>query len=497
MAKPAPGTRRTPRQGAVTTLLLLAALAPSAGRAGPAPATEPRAFLEELPPSQASLTAETTTQGSFAQAIRSTATYLCPYYGSDGALRTVRRPVVRHGTGFAYRRDGGDTLLLTNRHVVEWPPATDADHAVEGVAPGCRRSEERLSLVDGQADDIESDDLPLRVAVVDPRLDLAVVRAPAALPILPWRVGRSDLLRPRDAVVVIGFPLGRLHAVNVGKVVAVHDHDLERGWDHDDFVVDALLSEGNSGSPVLAFSARTGEPELVGVFHAAYLRGNALNVVVSIDQARALMDRLEATAPPAPAGLDPARLARLAELARTVPLPVFPFGAGSALVHARADGDLVFELLPEDLPIRGVPQLVIADGRACRPGPEGTPLRLWIGGRHGLVPVAWALLDEPDRRLVGAVASAMQADASVALELRAIEAQGDEGAARGAEQARLERELRQAAGRRRELQRSALDLVERLGRAGEASTVAVRVAMVGEPPEAACDPVRQEAATHR
>ena len=33
-----------------------------------------------------------------------------------------------------------------------------------------------------------------------------------------------------------------------------HDHDDYGEWDHDDFVVDALLSAGNSGSPVLAVS---------------------------------------------------------------------------------------------------------------------------------------------------------------------------------------------------------------------------------------------------
>jgi len=485
---------------AVSLLLLagLAVLAPAGGRAAP-PEGPParRGYLDALPRSQATRSVEAGPEGAYTHAIRAAATYQCPYFGGDGALRTVRRPVVAYGTGFAFRREGGGTLLLTNRHVVEWPAATDAEHAVEGVPAGCRRTEERLSLVDGETDDDESDDTHVVPVVVDHRLDLAVVRAPVALPILPWRVGRSELLRPRDAVVVVGFPLGRLYAVNVGKVIAVHDHDGERGWDHDDFVVDALLSQGNSGSPVLAFSAATGAPELVGVYHAAYARGTALNVVVSIDQARGLMERLEASTPPRVAPLDAAKLARLAELARRVPLPAFPFGTRSALVRVRPDGGLVYQLVPEDFPLRAGPQLVLAGGRSCRADGRAVPIEVWIGGRRGLVLVPPERLDGAARRLLDEVLAAMQADAAVALELRLLEAEGDEAAPRAAEQGRLERELRQAVGRRRELLRATLDLVERLGRASGDAVVSVDAAVAGELAGAACAPAHREVATGR
>ena len=75
-----------------------------------------------------------------------------------------------------------------------------------------------------------------------------------------------------------------MQAVSSGKVVNPYDRDQEQGWDHVDFVVDALLSEGNSGSPVLAASCRSRELELVGVYHAGYKGHSALNVVVGIDQ---------------------------------------------------------------------------------------------------------------------------------------------------------------------------------------------------------------------
>ena len=75
-----------------------------------------------------------------------------------------------------------------------------------------------------------------------------------------------------------------MQAVSSGKVVNPYDRDQEQGWDHVDFVIDALLSEGNSGSPVLAASCKSRELELVGVYHAGYKGHSALNVVVGIDQ---------------------------------------------------------------------------------------------------------------------------------------------------------------------------------------------------------------------
>jgi len=45
--------------------------------------------------------------------------------------------------------------------------------------------------------------------------------------------------------------------VNTGKVLNPMTHDSERGWNHVDFMIDALLASGNSGSPVFAVSCRT------------------------------------------------------------------------------------------------------------------------------------------------------------------------------------------------------------------------------------------------
>src|SRR5207302_1165750 len=134
--------------------------------------------------------------------------------------------------------------------------------------------------------------IPLTRLLSDPAGDIAVLKAHRTLPVMPWRIGRSGALRPGNAVHVRGFPLGAFPALNTGKVINPYTQDSEKGWNHADFVVDALLSAGNSGSPVFAISCRTSEPELVGVFHAGYAEAAALNVVVAVDQLREELDTL-------------------------------------------------------------------------------------------------------------------------------------------------------------------------------------------------------------
>src|SRR5438552_9628422 len=111
----------------------------------------------------------------------------------------------------------------------------------------------------------------------------------------------------RERTVVEGrrFPRAAFKTTNLGTVISTYDRDDYKQWDHDDFVIDARLSQGNSGSPVLAVSCATGEYELVGIFHAGYSRGSSLNVVVQIDQARDFLTFLKKSTvqrPDAPPG---------------------------------------------------------------------------------------------------------------------------------------------------------------------------------------------------
>ena len=86
---------------------------------------------------------------------------------------------------------------------------------VENIPAGCRRISEEIRIVDDEADVYDRDDIPLAPVASDPELDVSVLRAASALPVLPWRIGHSAGLRERNVVEVRGFPLGALRANNV------------------------------------------------------------------------------------------------------------------------------------------------------------------------------------------------------------------------------------------------------------------------------------------
>jgi serine protease Do len=334
---------------------------------------------------------------TYSYAVRTTASYECVSYGSDGNLKRTRTTATSYGTAFGYRRDGGDTLLLTNDHVAEWPAVTDSDHSVDGIPAGCKRTSDGLAIVDDDHDDYAADDIPLSRVVADPALDVAVLRAHAPLGVIPWRVGKSAALVARDVVEVRGFPLGEFRATNVGKVISAYDHDDQGIWNHDDFVVDALLTSGGSGSPVLALSCKTGELELVGIFHAHYTNASALNVVVAIDQVRDLMTTLKRSPRLDPASEpDSAARVHLADMIHRATDPsFFALGTLVASVTARDDGTFVFALFASDFPRTTQPLLVIED----RPAP-GDDLKnfgklgaVFVGGASGLHPCAPADVD--------------------------------------------------------------------------------------------------------
>ena len=197
-------------------------------------------------------------RSQYSYLVRSTAKYECPFFGSDGKLRRRRVQASELGTAFAYEISGGDTYLMTNEHVAVWPEVTDSLHRIEGVADGCKRVEDKLRIVRDERDDFDPGQVVLTRVAVDPLLDAAILKAQGQrLTVLPYKIGKSAGLRQGNAVAVRGFPLGVMQAVSSGKVVNPYDRDQEQGWDHVDFVIDALLSEGNSGSPVLAASCKS------------------------------------------------------------------------------------------------------------------------------------------------------------------------------------------------------------------------------------------------
>jgi S1-C subfamily serine protease len=402
----------------------------------------------------------------FSYCVRNSAVYECLSYGPDGAIRREKKRATLHGTAFAYKRQGSDTLLLTNDHVAAWPAVTDAQHTVDGVPAGCKKVSEALTLVDDEHDAYALDDIPLARVVTDPQLDVAVLKAHAELQVMRWKIGHSAGLGERDVVEVRGFPLGAFRATNVGTVVSLHDHDDYGDWDHEDFVIDALLSSGNSGSPVLAVSCATGEYELVGIFHAGYTEGSALNVVVGIDQVRDLMttlkrkprDRDAVAAVPGGAG----------RVAVETGLDVdgetfFSFGSLVALVRGRPDHRLLFVVLSKDFPRTVAPLLVIEDLAAKDPLSFGTLGRVWLGGPRGLKLTDRAALDPDATAEVLRALDALRTDAAAAIAYRTAGEQA--GASRQSTErlAKMAETLTRTAAARADMVQSVSDLADRLG----------------------------------
>ena len=401
----------------------------------------------------------------FSYCARNTAVYECLSYAADGTVRRNRQKAILHGTAFAYRRQANDTLLVTNEHVASWPSVTDALHTVEGVPAGCKLVSQTLALVDNEHDEYPRDDVATSVEVSDPALDVAILRAHAPLQVMPWKIGRSADLRERNVVEVRGFPLGAFRATNTGKVVSAHDHDEYGDWDHDDFVIDALLSSGNSGSPVLAVSRATGEYELVGVFHAGYSQGSALNVVIGIDQVRDLMTTLK-RAPHEDQDdrfvLDRTARDRIETALGPAKEMFFPFGTLVANIRTRPEGAVLFVLYAKEFPLASDPLLVVEDAATANPADFGAMTRVWFGSSHGLKSFEWSALPSDVQTQLTRFLSLMAGDGltySTLREAREADLQSRQSSDRVA---RLGRAFARIAASRADVVQSIGELVERV-----------------------------------
>jgi len=196
-------------------------------------------------------------------------------------------------------------------------------------------------------------------------------------------------------------------------------------------VIDALLSAGNSGSPVLAVSCATGEYELVGIFHAGYTAGSALNVVIGIDQVRDLMTTLK-RAPhehvaDAPA-LDGALRAQLDETLASEREIFFPFGANVAVLRPGTSGALLFAIFSREFP-RVVEPLALIEDLAPAPGASASPSsfgslgRVWFGSARGLKLYLHAPLDGDGDPPIVRVLDALRTDAAAHVAYRRLQQQ--------------------------------------------------------------------------
>jgi serine protease Do len=405
----------------------------------------------------------------FSYCIRNTVIYECLSYGTDGNVRRARRTSVSHGTGFGFKQTKDSTLLLTNYHVSDYPLVTDDAHQVGTVPAGCKKISESLHIVDNESDSYERDDIALTRVVADPQLDAAVLKAKdPSLKILPWKLGKSAALRERNVVEVRGFPLGVFQAVSDGKVISAYDHDTDKDWDHDDFVIDALLSHGNSGSPVLAVSCKTGEFELVGMYHAGYTGASALNVVVGIDQLKDMMTTLKRKPKPhtdSMSGLDPAARARLMRDSPSVMESFFPFGPLAAMVLQRKDGTILFSLFAKGFPLHTEPIVVLEDRPVA--GEFGDLGRMWFGAAQGLKAYTRSEFDAETLAQIGRVLDGLRHVAVAAMEYRAAVSEASGSREQFERMSRLERALSRAADSHADLAQLAMDLADHLGPKGD------------------------------
>ncbi len=398
----------------------------------------------------------------YAYALRSRATYQCPFFDRDGNLRRRRENVVSHGTAFALRRDAGFTYLVSNEHATDWPQVTTPEDRVEGIPLGCKRITDRMWLVDNEADEYEADDIEVQRVLSDAELDLAVVKTSVKLPLLPFRIGRSAALRPGNAVEIRGFPLGAFQALSIGKVTNARHPDEEQGWHHTDMVVDAQLSRGQSGSPVLAVSCASRELELVGVYHAGYKEGASLNVAVGVDDLRdvltTLRPRKRQEAQHGPGAPERARVE--AALAAPGAVPFVPFGALTVGVRRGTSGTLLYDLFGKRFPLTDRRLLIIEDQAA--PQAFGLVERSWVGGGKGLCELKLEKLEEADRALFGRVVGALREHLLRAVRFRELDASPDKSYARYERQRAVEAEVQRTDAARRDLSRQLAELVDRV-----------------------------------
>ena len=400
---------------------------------------------------------------AFTYCVRVTATYECLSYAADGTVKRAKRSVTAHGTAFAYRKQGTETLLVTNQHVTEFPTVSDEDHPVDGVPFGCKRVTDAMKIVDSDKDAYEADDIALSRVVADPALDIAIIKAKAALNILPWRIGKSAALKERNVVDVRGFPLGAFKATSLGKVISTYDRDEYKDWDHDDFVIDAAMSPGNSGSPVLAVSCFTGEYELVGVFHADYSRGNSLNVVIHIDDVHDLMTTLKRTnvsrADSAP--LDLASRRRLVDDASNGIGLFFPFGPLTASAQTRSDGALLFQVFSREFPIKTWPVLTLEDTAPEGSSEFGTLGKVWYGSARGVTEFLRSELDPENRAQLERALDALRRSALLSAAHRRASAGQDVSREAHELASRLDRNLRRNSAMDKDLANLVTEIAEK------------------------------------
>ena len=230
-------------------------------------------------------------------------------------------------------------------------------------------------------------------------------------------------------------------------------------------MVDAQLSGGNSGSPVLAVSCATGEYELVGVYHANYSRGSSMNVVVHVDQLRELMTTLKRTTPSRRDQLVLNAQARRRLMEETAELGhlYLPFGALPAQATPREDGALIFSVYGAGFPLDTWPILMIEDLDASTEGGFGRAGRVWFGNARGIRERPWDELEEPERLTVDRALDTLRRNALLVTAHRRARVRASTSREAAQDVSRLEKDVRRATSQSKDLAQGVVELADRGG----------------------------------
>jgi len=190
------------------------------------------------------------------------------------AVDTLPESHAKAGTATIVSRSGPQVTLLTNNHVVYFPPVMiqyyDQEGATGRIDPSRPRYVAGLSLRVAETGALaEHPDLgPFGVIARDEAVDLALIGIelrdwsdPALFPPLAIPPGEPRRLSWGSFVYVLGFPRG--YQMVTRGIVSDPDRD-RRG----SFLTDGLWNEGISGGAILAVRGDTGNLEWVGLARA-------------------------------------------------------------------------------------------------------------------------------------------------------------------------------------------------------------------------------------
>jgi len=270
------------------------------------------------------------------------------------------------GSGFIIHESG---FIVTNHHVVQ------NAYSIDVVMEDKRELRARL------------------VAALN-RIDIALLKIEASKPLPKVSFGNSDLVKPGDAVLAIGNPLGLGGTVTSGIVSALNRNISETPFD--DFIqIDAAINHGNSGGPL--FNAAG---ELIGVntafFSPAGSSGSVgLGFAIPSNDVAWVIDQLRLKGRLDPGWIEMEVQSVSGELAEAFGLPA---PTGAIVVSLAPDSVALKAGLRQGDIITAFNSLAVADVRALArevakttPGATGS-LTVWRGGRSETVQVpvvAW------------------------------------------------------------------------------------------------------------